>query len=145
MESLEKIKQLGKIVTEWGLPSEEDVLFIEKNLNIKYPKSYLDYLLNYSNIIFGFFDHLKMTVIEDFEWLYAINVINDAWDIDGVPKYLIPFIQDNGDYYCFDTRTEKDGEYSIKYWSHNGTTDEKWDNFMDWVEKCWLGEYLSSI
>ena len=144
MEILEKIKLLGEPVAEWVLPSMEEISFVEETLNIKYPKSYINFLTGYSNISFGFFENLKMNIVEDFEWLYAVNVINDAWDINNVPKHLIPFVQDNGNYYCFDSRTGNDGEYPIKYWSHNRTTDEKWDNFMDWVEKCWLGEYLKS-
>ena len=58
-----------------------------------------------------------------------------------LPHHLIPFLEDNGDYYCFDLST-KAPEYEVTYWSHNGTTDEKWGNFIDWVEKCWIGEHL---
>ncbi len=140
MDSLYKIKQLGETINEWVLPTKEDILKVEISLNIKYPDSYVKYLLEYSNICFGLFDNLRMTITEDFEWLYAVDVINEAWNVVEVPKYFIPFILDNGDYFCFDTRKSYNGEYPVKYWSHNGTTTEKWDNFLDWVENCWTKE-----
>lgn len=49
-----------------------------------------------------------------------------AWKIIGVPRDSLPFIEDNGDYFCI----SKTGE--VIYWSHNGISNEKWPNMSAW-------------
>jgi len=38
------------------------------------------------------------------------------------------------DYYCIDNQGR------IRFWSHNGTTDESWKNLATWIEDVWIGE-----
>jgi hypothetical protein len=52
-----------------------------------------------------------------------------AWGIMGVPRDLLPFIEDNGDYFCLTS----DGE--VVYWSHNGSTDERWPTMAAWHQQ----------
>ena len=75
--------------------------------------------------------------------MYILSELDNARKYFSLPKYLIPIVNDNDDYYCFDLRSDE-SDYKIVYWSHNGFTDEKWDNFLDWVEKCLIEEYLKN-
>jgi len=50
----------------------------------------------------------------------------------GVPKDWLPIMHDNGDYFCL----KPDG--TVVFWSHNGTTDEQWNNLAAWIENVWL-------
>jgi hypothetical protein len=66
--------------------------------------------------------------------------VNNAREHHGLDDHLLPFVEEqDGEYYCFNLKSEAP-EYEVVYWSHNGATGEKWDNFLDWVEQCWIGE-----
>ena len=42
---------------------------------------------------------------------------------------LLPFVEDNSDYYCLNSRGE------VVYWSHNGSTDERWPSIAAWHQQ----------
>nr|WP_269082397.1 SMI1/KNR4 family protein [Thalassomonas viridans] len=54
------------------------------------------------------------------------EVIADARKYYQLPEELLPICEDNSDYYCLN----KLGE--VIFWSHNGVTDEKWQNVAVW-------------
>nr|WP_283164484.1 SMI1/KNR4 family protein [Pseudomonas bijieensis] len=41
----------------------------------------------------------------------------------------MPFIEDNSDYYCISETG------FVRYWSHNGSTNESWPTFAAWFEQ----------
>ncbi|CAD6363907.1 SMI1/KNR4 family protein [Shewanella putrefaciens] len=43
-----------------------------------------------------------------------------------LPSELCPICEDNSDYYCLNQKGE------VVFWSHNGTTSEKWANVTVW-------------
>jgi hypothetical protein len=139
MDTLEKLKSLNQPVPlPPQLPTEADVMAAEEKLGVKFPPSYVKYQLEYSDINVG---HLEMySLFEDDDRLAMINNINNARKYHRLDEHLLPFVEEqDGDYFCFNL--ESNGpEYEVVYWSHNGTTDEKWDNFLDWVERRWIGE-----
>lgn len=137
----EQIKELGWIDNGVNNATDTQIESIESILNIKFPKTYLFFVKEYLNVRLGGYEFLTFNKNDN---LYLITQFEDAKKYFGLPEHLIPFIEDNGDYFCFDTTKIINEEYSIKYWSHNGTTNERWDNFMDWVKICWLEEYLNS-
>ncbi len=47
-------------------------------------------------------------------------------------KNLLPFCEDNSDYYCLNEKGE------VVFWSHNGTTDEKWPDLATWIKEVWV-------
>jgi len=55
--------------------------------------------------------------------------VDAAWNLMGVPRHLLPFVENNGDYFCLTPSGE------VVYWSHNGTTDEKWPNIAAWRQQ----------
>ena len=139
MDTLEKLKSLNQPVPlPPQLPTEADVMAAEEKLGVKFPPSYVKYQLEYSDINVG---HLEMySLFEDDDRLNLISNVNNARKYHRLDEHLLPFVEEqDGDYFCFNL--ESNGpEYEVVYWSHNGTTDEKWDNFLDWVERCWIGE-----
>lgn len=139
METLDKLKERGAINPfNDKLPTFEDINNLEKELNILLPDSYKTYLLDYSNISLGVYELLKP--FRDNTYLDMINVVENSRTI--LPPNLIPFLYDNGDYFCFNL-SKNAPDYEVVFWSHNGQTDEKWSNFITWVEKCWIGEQES--
>ncbi|HEY0042502.1 MAG TPA: SMI1/KNR4 family protein [Flavisolibacter sp.] len=139
MDILEKLKSLNQPVPlPPQLPTEADVMAAEEKLGVKFPPSYVKYQLEYSDISVG---HLEMySLFEDDDRLNLISNVNNVRKYHRLDEHLLPFVEEqDGDYFCFNL--ESNGpEYEVVYWSHNGTTDEKWDNFLDWVERRWIGE-----
>lgn len=52
----------------------------------------------------------------------------------GVPRDWLPICEDNGDYYCL----APDG--SVRFWDHNGSSDETWPDLATWATEFWLEE-----
>lgn len=138
MNTLEKLKLQGDPAPTPPLPTEEDVKNAEEKLGVTFPPSYINYQLEYSNYNYGMFE--LYLLFEDGSYLDLINSVKEAREY-GLPEHLLPFLEDNGDYYCFDLTTQAP-EYEVRYWSHNGTTNEKWENFLDWVQRCWIEEQV---
>jgi hypothetical protein len=117
-----------------------EVIEKEKKYNISFPPSYKEYLLKYSNITVGRYELFRLNAPK---WPY-IDLdaqIKIARSI-GLPEKYFPFLQDNSDFFCFDT-SSAGPEFQIIFWSHDGLLKpESWANFMDWVSNCWIKEKL---
>lgn len=140
MEIFEKLKEIGTTNPFEGssFPTQKSIDELEKKLNIILPNSYKEYLLKYSNIYYGGFELYKP--LFDNSRLDMVKGIEEATKYHNIAQNLIPFLFDNGDYYCFNINKNAP-DYEVVFWSHNGHTNEKWKNFLDWVEKCWIGEH----
>lgn len=135
-----KLKELGTYnLFDSTLPKKEDIAQLEYQLKIVLPDSYKKYLLEYSNIYFGGFELLKP--FKDNDYLDIYKVINNAHKSHQLSQRYIPFMYDNGDYYCFNL-DKNSPDYEVIFCSHNGTTNERWVNFLEWVEKCWISENI---
>src|SRR5262249_51831625 len=84
------------------------------------------------DVVFGNFEPATITDAESHTDLFTIA--DEAWDEMELPKKLLPICEDNGDYYCMNAKGE------VVFWSHNGSTDEKWKNLATWIEEVWIGE-----
>ena len=71
-------------------------------------------------------------VTPDAGYLGLVEMAASAWEDMELPRRLLPFCADNGDYYCF----APDG--TVKFWSHNGTTDESWPDLASWIKQVWI-------
>jgi hypothetical protein len=141
MEKLfEQMKSLGWQDEDIPLAIEAEIEKVEVELGIYFPISYKAFARDYLNIgLRG----IQFLPLESSKPMYLLSELNSARKYFGLPNHLIPFINDNDDYYCFDLKSN-DSDYNVVYWSHNGTTNEKWKNFLDWMEKCLIGEYLEN-
>jgi hypothetical protein len=61
--------------------------------------------------------------------LDLFEIADAAWNLMGVPRHLLPFIEDNSDYFCLTLTGE------VVYWSHNGATNEKWPSIAAWRQQ----------
>jgi hypothetical protein len=114
------------------LPTENEVDAVESRLGIKFPADYRQYLLQASDVVFGALEPAIVT--PDAGHLDLSDMAQTAWDEMEVPRKLLPFCADNGDYYCLDESGE------VEYWSHNGATDERWKDLATWIKEVWINE-----
>lgn len=130
-EAIEQLRALNMGVPKPPrLPTIDEVDSIENKLGISFHPDLKKYLLEASDVFVG---HLEpITVTEPESHTHILNVLEDARDM-GVPEELFPFCEDNSDFYCLNNKGE------VVFWSHDGTTDEKWPNLANWVEEVWIG------
>jgi hypothetical protein len=114
------------------LPTEVEVDEAEHSLGLKFPEDYRGYLLEASDVVFGTLEPAIVT--PDAGHLDLVEMSESAWEEMELPRELLPFCEDNGDYYCLSA----DG--TVKFWSHNGTTDESWPDLATWIKEVWIGE-----
>jgi hypothetical protein len=62
------------------------------------------------------------------------QIANAPWNQMRVPRDLLPFVEDNGDYFCITPTGE------VVYWSHNGAADEGWPNTTAWRQQVCVGK-----
>jgi hypothetical protein len=110
-----------------------DVLAELRNLNEPVPKPLrLPTEAEVNDVVFGALEPAVVT--PDAGYLNLVEVAESAWDDMELPRDLLPFCEDNGDYYCL----AADG--TVKFWSHNGTTDESWSDLATWIKEVWIEE-----
>jgi len=114
------------------LPTDAEVDAAEDQLGVKFPADYRRYLLQASDVVYGPLEPAVVT--PDAGHLSLTDIAETAWDEMEVPRNLLPFCEDNGDYYCL-TET---GE--VEFWSHDGATDDKWKDLATWISEVWIGE-----
>lgn len=124
-------------------PNETDLEYIRVKYTCTFPDSFVQFQLEY-------YDKAPMGdfAFDGFGWanknlesyMNLEEIVKDFRE-SGFPDYLTPFRTDNGDYWCFDTRTpQADGETPVVIWSHNDLAIEKdsqyrWLNFVEWLDR----------
>src|SRR6185436_14200573 len=114
------------------LPTQNEVSVAEAQLGIKFHADYRQYLLKASDVVHGALE--PAIVIPEAGHLSLVDIAETAWDEMELPRGLLPFCEDNGDYYCLNEAGE------VEYWSHNGRTDEKWKDLATWIKEVWIEE-----
>jgi len=61
--------------------------------------------------------------------LDLFDLAEGAWNEMGLPRHLLPFVEDNGDYYCLNAEGE------VIFWSHSGSTHERWASLAEWHQR----------
>jgi len=130
---IEELRQLNEPVPQpMSLPSERDVQALESRLGITFPADYRTYLLKASDVVFGTLE--PATVTEPGRHTHLPEVIFSAREC-GVPESLLPFCEDNGDFYCL----SRSG--GVVFWSHNGPSNERWPSLAMWIARVWIEEH----
>jgi hypothetical protein len=128
-----ELRELNETVPKpLRLPTANEVNAAEEQLALKFPADYRRYLLEASDVVYGALE--PGIVIPDAGHLSLIEMAETAWDEMEVPRNLLPFCEDNGDYYCLNESGE------VEFWSHNGATDEKWKDLATWIKEVWIDE-----
>ena len=127
---LKKLSRVGDAGDKSVLATNAELDEIEVDLGVPLPKSYREYLGRYAHRLVGTYEPYPAGEL--------VSAAQEAW-AGGLEEYYLPFLEDNADYFCFDTRGSIP-EPAVIYRPHDGTSDETWPNFAAWVEECWLGE-----
>lgn len=120
----------GSIITR--LPTKEEVKSLEEKYKISFPPSYRRFLLEKSYISGPVFDPLSITH-PDFSNSLMTMELKRAKE-NGLPEYLFPVVESNGDYYCLDLNSEGP-EYDVVLWSLSSMwKEQRFKSFRHWLE-----------
>jgi|ERR1051326_3307884 hypothetical protein len=122
----------------WGLASQRHFASIAKKYGCQFPPSFISYQIEYADKIPGP-NELGWAHPKSDTWCNLAKMIEYArgW---GVPDYLLPFAHDEGNFYCFDTRSPlPGGEYPVVFWDHDesdvlNVRHYQWPNFVSWLK-----------
>lgn len=131
-QAVEQLRALNEPVPiPIPLPSFNEVMKMEEQLGISFNDDYRTYLLQASDVVLGTLE--PATITEPDSHTHLPSVIESARKY-GLPDKLLPFCEDNSDYYCLNESGE------VIFWSHNGISDDKWPSLADWIIDVWIGE-----
>jgi len=108
-------------------PTDLEIDAAENRLGMKFHADYRDFLRDGGNVANASFE--AAVVLPGSGYCDLIEIAETAWNKMGVPRLYLPFIEDNSDYFCI----TPDG--AIVYWSHNGTTQERWETLAHWYQQ----------
>lgn len=114
------------------LPDDRLITQYEIATGFSFPDDYKVLLKRSSNAFVGTLDLLRLDPERrrgPGELVTEVSLARGA----GVPPDWLPICQDNGDYYCL----HKDG--SVRFWDHNGSTNEIWPSLAVWAAEVWVG------
>jgi cell wall assembly regulator SMI1 len=110
------------------LPTEDEIATAERELGMSFPQDYRRFLLEAGDVVFSTKEPCRVTGSSRLD---LVTTVREAREI-GVPPGWLPFCEDNGDYFCLDGGT-------VRYWSHNGVTEEHWEDLGTWIHEVWIG------
>lgn len=113
------------------LPTPTEVAASERQVGMSFPDDYRRFLLEASDITLGTLE--PATVCEPGSHTYLPGVVASARAL-GVPREWLPICEDNADFYCLDPAGV------VRFWTHNGYSQETWPDLASWLQKVWLGE-----
>lgn len=130
LETLAELRRLNQPVPRpLRLPSLAEVAAAERALSRTFHPDYLVFLLTASDVTFGTIE--PFVVIPDGGHLDLVSRAVDAWAI-GVPADLLAICSENGDFYCIDEAG------AVRFWSHDGPTEEAWPDLATWIRLVWI-------
>ena len=114
-------------------PTDAEIAEAEAELGLKFHRDYRAFLKGGGDVANACFE--PAVILEGSGNLDLFEIAETAWNDLDVPRDWLPFVEDNGDYYCINPRGE------VVFWSHNGGSEERWRSMADWYEKvCVNGE-----
>jgi len=108
-------------------PSDEEITEAQQRLGFKFPPDYISFIKSGYDLGDAPLEALEINSPGSHVDIY--EAIESARKYYGLPTDLLPIVEDNADYYCLNKNNE------VVFWSHNGTTNEKWPNVTEWREK----------
>ncbi|KGM27781.1 SMI1/KNR4 family protein [Photorhabdus luminescens] len=112
------------------LPDDELLAQYERDIGFTFPNDYKKVLKEIGNVFYGSIGLLSVTKDKQ-NYGELSQSLEDAREL-GVPKDWLPICEDNGNYYCL----LSDGQ--VRYWSHDGYSDEMWLDITDWLQQVWI-------
>ncbi len=128
---LRELRTLNKPVPRpLRLPTLEEVEAAERRLQHRFHPDFRRYLLEASDVVYGFLE--PCTVTPGGGHTDLIEIAQAAWEHGGVPRDLLPICVDNADHYCMNAAGE------VVFRPHDGTSDETWPDLATWIQRVWI-------
>ena len=114
------------------LPSDEVINGYESEIGFVFPDDYRAFLKEASDSMLNGKDALRITPERNHprELCVALEEARKA----GIPPDWLPICEDNGNYFCLTP------DQSIRFWNHDGVSDESWPNLATWIKEVWIEE-----
>jgi len=130
IESIVALRKANQPVPKpMRLPTEIEVASAEEKIGMQFHLDLRTFLLRASDVVVGTFEPITITLPESHTDLTEVTL--SAREL-GVPKDWIPVCESNGDYFCITPSGE------IRYWSHDGASNESWASLSEWIDTVWL-------
>jgi hypothetical protein len=113
-------------------PTDAEIDAAENRLKFKFHPDYRAFLKSGGDVGDAVLE--PAVILPGSGHLDLFEIAEEAWNDIGLSRDLLPFIEDNADYYCL----TRDG--GVVFWSHNGVTNEKWETFDDWHQQVCIEE-----
>jgi hypothetical protein len=131
-EVFSQLRELNEPVPKPSIrPSAEQVALIEKETGVTFHPDLRRFLLEVSDVVYGIKE--PITITDPKSHTHFPDLLASAREY-GVPQELIPFCEDNSDFYCLDSSGK------VLFWSHDGATDESWPDLATWIKDVWIEE-----
>lgn len=109
------------------IPTDAEIAEAQRKLEFAFPPAYVEFLKGGSNVANAVFE--PAVILPGSGHLDIFEIAETAWAHDGVPREWLPFVEDNGDYFLIS------GAGEVRYWSHNGATNERWASLAAWFQQ----------
>ena len=132
-EAFEKLREANEPVpTPLRLPTPAEVDAAERDLGVRFHPDYRRFQLEASNVVVGVLEP-ALVLPDMMPYLDLRETVKDARQI-GVPPDVLPFCQDNGDFFFINRAGE------VGFWDHNGGGAVLLNKSLaDWIADEWLG------
>lgn len=131
-EVIDKINQLDDPnKRKLPLPNDSLIKQYEEKIGIPFSDEYKMFLKSVSNAFIGFMSPYTLSQKPSEYTNDLLAGIKEARKV-GIPHDWIPICEDNGDYYCLTLNGK------VRYWSHNGISNEEWPSLAVWANEVWL-------
>jgi len=131
---VEELKELSKIADDdtmlYTLPSDDVLKMYQDEIGISFNEETKIYFKNLPYLAYNGLEPLLLMRNPD-SWRDLLRAVRDGREV-GLPTDWLPIMEDNGDYYA----VRPDGR--VAFWSHNGITDEEWENIASWIREVWI-------
>ena len=135
-EAFQKLREASEPVPNPPrLPTAAEVDAAERDIGVPFHPDYRRFQLEASNVVAGVLEP-ALVLPSVMPYLDLRETVKVARQI-GVPREVLPFCQDNGNYYFIDTAG------CIGYWDHDGRTalHGRHESLADWIVEDWLFDY----
>ena len=123
------------------MPTMEEVTQISRKYNCPFPPSFIKYQTDLGKYIADP-EGLGWASPEVPAYMSLESIIKGACECEWEPdRWLVPFAEDEGNFYCFDTRfPDSEGEFPVVFWDHDeanvlNVDHLKWQNFAHWLKR----------
>lgn len=113
------------------LPDAARVAEIERRSGLTFPPDLVRYFLSASDVTLATYEPATLT--DPNSHTFFLTILGNFRAMGGSAD-LVPFCEDNGDFFCIDSHGR------VVFWDHNGQSDESWDSLAEWIEQVWIGE-----